>query len=72
MKKYLIKIDDPHGYKGACWYYSTKASSEQEAVEIAKKKNYLLRNYPMHAFISVSKNSKKLNTLKYFEGDPRL
>ena len=76
---YIVRIDDTFGNKGACWYYTVEASSEDAATKKAITKiNKDYRPLGNVAKFSTSTSipnairKKEIGILKYNEGDPRL
>ena len=72
LVKHLVRIDDKHGDKGACWYYAVKARCEHEAIELTKEQHPELKDNWMSAFEPKYKAKEKVGELIYYDGDPRL
>ena len=72
LVKHLVRINDKHGNKGACWYYTVKSRCENEAIELTKEQHPELKDNCMLAFKPKYKTKEKIGELIYHDGDPRL
>jgi len=72
---YVVRLNEQSGYKGSSYYFNTRASSENEAIDIMRKQRKKFMDIDKKYFSAyIPKNEDRYieGDLIYFEGDPRL